>query len=98
MRTAYVFGLAAFLAVSPAMADVVIGGGDNDAARHEHRAQESRTDAHQDMMRSHRDAAMGNYGAAAQERRDAHMDMRRAHHQEHAADRDDHGGVSVQVR
>ncbi len=57
MRAAYAVGLAAFLAVSPAMAQVIIGGGDNDAARHEAQAQQDRADAHQDMNQACRDAA-----------------------------------------
>jgi hypothetical protein len=98
MRTAYAFGLAAFLAVSPAMAQVIIGGGDNDAARHEAQAQQDRADVHQDMNQARRDAAVGNYGAAAQEQRDAHHDWRQAQHQQHDADRDSNGGVTVQIR
>ena len=72
MRTFYSLGLAAFLMTSPAMAQVVIGGGDNDAARHDQRAQQDRMNAHQDAMQAHRDAAMGNYGDAAREQREAH--------------------------
>ena len=41
MRKVYSLGLAAFLMASPAMAQVVIGGG-YDAARHEQRAQQDR--------------------------------------------------------
>jgi Skp family chaperone for outer membrane proteins len=37
MRTVYALGLAAFMAATPAMAQVVIGGGD--ASRHEAQAQ-----------------------------------------------------------
>ncbi len=64
MRTAYAVGLAAFLAVSPAMAQVIIGGGDNDAARHEAQAQQDRADAHQDMNQACRDAGATRSGAA----------------------------------
>ena len=46
MRKVYSLGVAAFLMASPAMAQVVIGGG-NDAARHEQRAQQDRYDARQ---------------------------------------------------
>jgi hypothetical protein len=98
MRTAYAFGLAAFLAASPAMAQLVINGGGTDAARHDQRAQQDRTDAHQDMRQAHRDAAMGNYGAAAQAQGDARSDWHQAQHQQHDANRDSSGGVSVQVR
>ena len=97
MRTADAFGLAAFLAVSPAMAQVIIGGGNNDAA-HEAQAQQDRADARQDMNQARRDAAVGNYGAAAQEQRDAHHDWRQAQHQQHDADRDGNHGVTVQIR
>ncbi len=99
MRTAYAFGLAAFLAVSPAMAQVIIGGGgDNDAARHEAHAQQDRADAHQYINQARRDAAVGNYGAAAQAQSDARHDWRQAQHQQHDADRDSNGGVTVQIR
>ena len=50
MRKALSIGLAAFLMASPAMAQVVIGG-DNDAARHEQRAQQDRMQAHRDFDR-----------------------------------------------
>ncbi len=97
MKKFYSVGLAAFLVASPAMAQVVIGGGDNDAARHDRRAQEQRMDAHQDAMQAHRDAAMGNYGDAAREQREAHHEFGNARHQEHEADRDSNGGFRVQV-
>ena len=50
MRKALSIGLATFLMASPAMAQVVIGG-DNDAARHEQRAQQDRMQAHQQLGR-----------------------------------------------
>src|SRR5579863_8353177 len=98
MRKAYAFGLAAFLAISPAMAQVVIGGGDNDAVRHEQNAQQDRADAHQEMNRAHRDAAMGDYAGAARAQQDAHQDWRQAHNQQRDADHDSSAGVSVQIR
>ncbi len=64
MRTAYAFGIAAFLAASPAMAQVTFGTGDYDAPRHEQRSQQERMEAQHEMMRSHRDARMGDYRAA----------------------------------
>ena|SRR5579871_6466778 len=97
MRKTLVYGVAAFLAVSPAMAQVIIGG-DNDAARHEMKAQQDRADAHQDMNQARRDAAAGNYAGAAQEQRHARQDWGQANHQQRDANRDDSGGVSVQIR
>jgi hypothetical protein len=95
MRKTLAFGLAAFLMASPAMAQVVIGG-DNDAARHEQRAQQDRMAAQKDAMQAQRDAAMGNYPGAAREQRESHQEWRDANHQDRKADRDDHG-VTVQL-
>jgi hypothetical protein len=99
MRKAYAFGLAAFLAASPAMADVVIGTGGGDAARHEQRAEQDRMAAHHDAAEANRDAAMGNYRGAAREQREAQHEWHAANRQEHKADRDsdDHGGFHVQL-
>jgi len=97
MRTAYAIGLAAFLAASPAMADVVIGGGDHDAVRHEQRADQDRGAAHHDQSQAQRDAAMGNYHGAAREQNEARQEWRDANHQDRKADRDDHGGVHLEV-
>ena len=94
MRTAYAIGLAAFLAASPAMAQVVIST-DNDAARHDQRAQQDRMDAHHDQAEAQRDAAMGNYRGAAHEQNEARDEWRDSQHQQHDADHDSNG-VSVQ--
>jgi hypothetical protein len=97
MRKAYALGLAAFLAASPAMADVVIGGGDNDAARHEQRAMQNRSAARQDNAAARERAALGDYRGAAREQNAARQEWRDANHQEYKADRDDHGGVRVDI-
>ena len=97
MRTIYSLTLAAFLAASPAMAQMVIGGGDNDAARHDRRAQEQRMDAHQDAEHARREAEMGNYGAAAHEQREARHEWHHANRQEHDADRDANSGLNIQL-
>ncbi len=94
MRTVYAIGMAAFLAASPAMAQVVIST-DNDS-RHDRRAQQDRSDARQDQAQAQRDAAMGNYRGAAKEQREAIHEDRSADRQEHKADRDDRG-VTVQL-
>jgi hypothetical protein len=96
MRTLYSLGVAAILLTSPAMAQVVIGG-DNDAARHEHRAMQDRADAHRDSAEARQDAAMGDYRGAAREQNEARQEWRDSRHQEHRADQDDHGGVSIQL-
>ena len=90
MRKTLSIGLAAFLVASPALAQMAIGG-DNDAARHEQRAQQDRMRAHRDSTEAHRDAATGNYGAAAREQREAHQEWRASNHQQHDADRDSNG-------
>ncbi len=92
MRTAYALGLAAFLAASPAMADVVIGGGDHDAVRHEQRADQDRAAARHDQAEAQRHAAVGDYRGAAREQNEARHESRDAIHQERKADSDDHGG------
>jgi hypothetical protein len=66
MRTAYALGLAAFIAATPAMAQVVIGGG-GDASRHEAQAQQDRAQARQDSAEARQHAAMGDYRGAARE-------------------------------
>jgi hypothetical protein len=96
MRTAYAIGLAVFLATSPAMAQMIIGG-DNDAARHEHHSQQDRAAARQDNAEAHRDAAMGNYNGAALKEAEAHHEWRDANRQEHRADHDSDHGFSVQI-
>jgi hypothetical protein len=95
MQKIYSLGVAAFLIASPAMAQVVIGGG-NDAARHEQRAQQDRYDARRDANQAQRDAAVGNYRGAAREQQEAQQAMHDAQRQERKADRDDHGGVNLQ--
>jgi hypothetical protein len=96
MRTAYAFGLAAFLAAAPAMADVVIGGGDNDAARHEQNAAQSRAAARHDNAEAREHAAVGDYRGAAREQNEAREEWRDSHRQERKADNDDRGGVRLQ--
>jgi hypothetical protein len=96
MRKAYALGLAVFLAAAPAMADVVIGGGDNDAARHQQRADQSRAAARHDSAEARQHAAMGDYRGAAREQNEAREEWRDARHQEHKADNDDRGGVRLQ--
>ena len=93
MRKVYSLGVAAFLMASPAMAQVVIGGG-NDAARHEQRAQQDRYDAHRNAAQAQRDAAVGDYRSAARDQQQARHDMHDAQRQEHKADRD--SGVNLQ--
>jgi len=95
MRTVYAIGIAAFLAASPAMAQVVINT-DNDSARHDMRAQQDRSMANQDQAQAQRDAAVGNYRGAAQEQRDAMHEERAANQQTRDANSDDKG-VSVQI-
>ena len=93
MRKIYSLGMAAFLIASPAMARVVIGGG-NDAARHEQRAQQDRYDARRDAAQAQRDAAVGDYRSAARDQQQARHDMHDAQRQERRAERD--SGVNLQ--
>jgi hypothetical protein len=97
MRILSAFAAAAFLAASPCMAQVVITPGNNDAARHEDRADRQEHAAQHDEREAHRDAAEGNYAGAAQEQADAQHHQAVAQHQEHRADQDSGGGVQVHV-
>ena len=98
MRIGYAVAAAALLAGTPAMAQVIIGGGDpNAAAQHQYQADQDRAAGHQNMEAAHQQAAMGNYSAAAQDRAAAHEDWHAAHHQENDAARDSSGGVTVQI-
>jgi hypothetical protein len=97
MRTLYALGFAAMLAASPAMADVVIGTTDHDSARHDQRAMQDRSAARQDNAEARERADMGDYRGAAREQHEARQEWRDANHQERKADRDDHGGLSVQL-
>jgi len=98
MRIGYAVAVAALLAGTPAMAQVIIGGPDNGAAaQHQAQSDQDRAAGRQNMEDAHHEAAMGNYSAAAQDQQAAHQDWHAAHHQEHAADRDSSGGVTVQL-
>ena len=85
MRIGFALAMAAFLAGSPAMADVVINT-DNDAAHHQDRAEQERNAAHRDqqMAREHADAAREHADAARDE----------AHRADHDTNRD---GVRVEI-
>jgi hypothetical protein len=89
MRTVYALGLAAFMAATPAVAQVVIGGGD--ASRHEAQAQQDRAQARQDSAAARQRAAMGDYQGAARDQRAAQDERHDAHRQERKADRDANG-------
>ena len=98
MRIGYAVAMAAFLAASPAMAQVVIGG-DHDAARHEYQADQQRHAAQEDMHESHELAEHGDYRGAMRERREAQQHRHAAMEQERRADRDaDRGGMRVEIR
>jgi hypothetical protein len=94
MRTFSAIALAASLYAVPAMSQVIFQVPDNDAARHEQRAQQDRSDARAEHRQAQMDAAMGNYGAAAEEQRDARRDWHAARRQEERA-RDDSSTVII---
>jgi hypothetical protein len=97
MRISYAVAVAAFLAGTPAMAQVIVSGGDHDSARHEAQADRDRAAGRQNMEAAHQEAAMGNYGAAARDQAAGRQDLHASHHQQRDADRDSHGGVVVQL-
>lgn len=99
MRIGYVIAAAAFLAASPAMADVVISSGPGDAgAAHQYQANQDRAAGHANMEAAHEQAAEGNYGNAARDRAAAHEDWHAARHQQFQANRDNDSGTTVQIR
>jgi len=97
MRISYAAAVAVMLAGTPAMAQVIVGGGDNDAARHEQRADQDRSAGHQEMNEARHEAARGDYRDAARDQGEANQDLKAARHHEHEADHDSDGGVRVKV-
>ena len=95
MRIGYALAVAGILAGSPAMAQVIIGGGD-DAARHDYRADQERNAARRDMRESRERAAMGDYRGAERERERAREHWAESREQRERAERDaDRGGVRL---
>jgi hypothetical protein len=88
MRLFPAFAAAAFLATTPCMAQVVIGGGDNDATRHEYRADRQEQAAHRDAYVAHKMAEHGNYQGAAREQAESRQHQAVARDQERRADWD----------
>ena len=97
MRIGYAVTVAAMLAGTPAMAQVIIGGGDpNAAAAHEYNADRARDAGRANMEASREAAARGDYYMAERYRDAAHEDWRAAHHEQRDADRDRSGGMVFQ--
>jgi len=97
MRICYALAMAGFLAGSPAMAQVVIGGG-NDAARHEYRADQERAAGRHDMHEARERAAVGDYRGAAREQAEARQHWGEAREQRERAEHDaNRGGVRVEI-
>jgi hypothetical protein len=94
MRTFSAIALAASLYAIPAMSQVIFQVPDNDASRHEQRAQQDRANARAEHHEARMDAAMGNYGAAAEAQRDARQDWHAARNQDERA-RDDSSTVII---
>ena len=88
MRTFSAIALAASLYAIPATSQVIFQVPNGDAARHEQRAQQDRADARAEHRQAQIDAAMGNYGAAAEEQREARHDWQAARRQEERARED----------
>jgi len=74
------------------MSQVVFQVPDNGAARHERHAQQDRADARAEHRQAQMNAAMGNYGAAAQDQREARRDWHATRNQDERA-RDDSGTI-----
>ncbi len=98
MRIGYAMAAAALLAATPAMAQITIGGGDRDAARRTSiNADRDRTAGRQNMEAAHRRRRWATIAPRIATKQAAHEDWHAAHHQEHDADRDSRGGVTVQL-
>ena len=98
MRLFAALATASILAATPCLAQVVIATPDNDAARHQQRADQQEHAAQRDEYKAHVDAAEGNYRGAQREQDKAVDHQEDAQHQEHRAVEDSHSGVVVQVR
>ncbi len=85
MRTTYAIALATFLAAGPAMAQVVIETPNPAAAYHQEQANQDRAAARAEHRDAQAQAAVGNYGAAAQEQAQARQDWHAANRQEDRA-------------
>lgn len=97
MRIGYIAAVAVMLAGTPAMAQVIIGGGDpNAAAAHQYNADRARDAGRANMEASREAAEHGDYYAARRYRDAAHEDWHAAHHEQYQADRDNRGGVVMQ--
>ena len=96
MRIGIPVVLAAALAATPAMAQLVIRTDDADSARHQYEANQSRADAHQEMNEARDKAAVGDYRGAAHEQAEARRDWHHARREQRDANRDN-GGVRVEI-
>jgi hypothetical protein len=94
MRSCYRLVFAGLLAAGPAMGQVVIQTPDPDAARHQQRALQDRSDAQAERQEAQRRAAVGDYRGAADAQRDAQRDWRDAHRQQDRV-RDESGAVII---
>jgi outer membrane murein-binding lipoprotein Lpp len=74
------------------MAQVIISGPDNDAARHQYHADQQEHAAQRDAYKARVDAAHGDYGAAQHEQNKAIEHQEDAQHQEHRAVEDSQPG------
>jgi hypothetical protein len=94
MRTAYIVAFAASLFAVPAMGQVVIETPNPNAAQHQMQADQDRSAARAEHQQAQMDAAMGNYGAAAQAQSDARQDWHAARRQDERAN-DSSGAVVI---
>jgi hypothetical protein len=76
---------ASALVATPCMAQVIISGPDNDAARHQYRADQQQHAAQRDAYKARVDAAQGNYVATQREQDKSIEHQENAQHQEHRA-------------
>jgi hypothetical protein len=95
MRTAYAVALAASLLAAPAMGQVIIQTPGGDAAAHQAAADQHRANARAEHQAAEMNAAVGNYGAAADNQAAARHDWHAANRQENRAAEDSGSTVVI---
>ena len=95
MRSVYAFAVATSLLTAPAMAQVIIQTPDGASAAHQAAADQDRANARAEHQAAQMNAAVGNYGAAAQDQAAAHHEWHAANHQEERAAEDSGPAVVV---
>jgi hypothetical protein len=97
MRILSAFTIAAFVAATPCMAQVVITPSVGDTTRHDDRAEHHEYKAQRDAQHAREDASVGDYRGAAHEQAEAQHHQAIAQDQQQRADQDRRPGVHVEI-